>query len=154
MITVLQENLYKGVKAVKMTGENVYNFPILDHAHLHTEDDGWLHIETTNLQEVKRAKISVRVDEPLNLCVPMRNKVTWEESVTVDHDKHGRPIKANRKRSKTYYPFLDFAATIGSDVVRMYHDKERNLLIVEWEANHMKSRSSIKCMSAAEFPPC
>lgn len=81
---VLSENLYEGLKAVRLGGK-LPNLPILSCVHIYTRD-GCIWLETTDFTNPLRAEVAARVSQEFDACVPWRPFTDWVQIAAHDHD--------------------------------------------------------------------
>jgi hypothetical protein len=141
MNTVLAENLYKSLKAVKRT--TIHSLPVLNYAKLEFSN-GELLVTTTDLEKPITAKCAARVESEWSTCIPMVNKWT---------DKHWDKFKERWvTESHKYYPFHDFVKVMAEyqEVLELEFLPDVQILVIHCG----KSRSEFKCLDAMEFPAC
>lgn len=140
---VLQENLLAALKKVKYTKRNL--FPILDYVRIYSGDDGYIHLETCDLETAKVAKVSARIyDGKIDTCVPMRKVVKIDEPTCVDDygQTHYRDITI------TCYPLLEWVNACDKNSVIGIEQTDNTLILTNG-----KSKAVFYCLSSGEFPP-
>jgi len=139
MIQILAENLYKAVKAVKIT--EVSHLPVLNHARLKIDEStGYLTVTTTDLERPQTEKVSCRWDAPFETCVPMVHKCETN------------PNGCGETTTRKFYPFLDWLKVMAEykEVLTMTLDEKTQITTVKAG----NTRATFKCMDAGDYPPC
>ena len=121
MTRLLPQNATKQLNAAYKTVYRKDTMPVLQHFHLYTED-GWLMVESTNLETASREKIACIVENEFNLCVPARAFKDW---MAVLAKSYKVPVK------------------IYTNGLNLY---------TEVNDNGTRSRTTFHCMTAFDFP--
>lgn len=127
MTTLLATKATKQLTAAYKTAQKVSNrnaLPILTHFHLYT-DNGWLIVESTNLESATRETIPCRVENEFDICIPARAFKDW---MSVIAKNYKTPIK-------------------------IWVDTKFNYLYAEINEDGARSRTRFSGIDSAEFPP-
>ena len=130
MNKILSENLYEGLKKVKITKVNKY-LPVLNCAKLEFSN-GELTITTTDLENSYIAKVPcITMNDEFSTCVPMQTRINV---------------------SKTRYRFMDFIKVCAEyrDVLEFTFDPKIQILTIKVQGE--RSITEFKCIDAEEFP--
>lgn len=122
MTTLLPKNAAKACNAAYKTTFRKDTLQVLTHFHLYTQD-GWLIVESCNLETASRENIAARVENEINLCVPARAFKDWMQVM-----------------AKNY-----------SYTVKFWVDGLT--LKAEYVDNGVRSRTQFNCMTSNDFPP-
>jgi len=136
MNKTLSENLYEGLKKVKITKVNKY-LPVLNYAKLEFSN-GELTITTTDLENSYIAKVPCIMNDEFSTCVPMQTR-----------------IDVSKTRCPVYhkiYPFMDFIEVCAEyrDVLEFTFDPKIQILTIKVQGE--RSITEFKCIDAEEFP--